>query len=142
MHSTHRERKELYIKALEQEVLKLKEHCGDAIRDRDNFAEENRKLRDLLVANGLAHLLDSLPLRAIKAPPSSSGSISGSYAATSSASGGSPPATQQSPADGPSAPNLHGTRKPNTVDEYDQIGIEFVLAYDNRTPYLSPPHDT
>lgn len=141
-HRTHRERKELYIKALEQEVLRLKEVYGDAIRDRDVFAEENRKLRELLAANGLSYLLDSIPTKPMKVPPSSSGSISGSYPAPSSASSRSPPPQKQSPIGGPpTARSRNGNSKPSGTDDYDQLGIDFVLAYDNRNPYLSPPHD-
>ncbi|EJP63983.1 AP-1-like transcription factor [Beauveria bassiana] len=50
---THRERKELYIKALEDEVLRLKEIYSSVSRDREKLADENRLLRDTLVRNGI-----------------------------------------------------------------------------------------
>ncbi|KAJ9137918.1 AP-1-like transcription factor [Pleurostoma richardsiae] len=45
---THRERKELYIKALEDEVLRLKEVYANVSQDKDRLAEENRQLKALL----------------------------------------------------------------------------------------------
>ncbi|CAG5170930.1 uncharacterized protein ALTATR162_LOCUS7251 [Alternaria atra] len=51
---THRERKELYIKALEQEVIRLKDTFAATSRERDAFAEENRRLRELLMAHGIS----------------------------------------------------------------------------------------
>ncbi|PSR82202.1 hypothetical protein BD289DRAFT_371647 [Coniella lustricola] len=52
---THRERKELYIKALEEEVLRLKEIFSNVNQDKDRLAEENQSLRVLLHQNGLNH---------------------------------------------------------------------------------------
>ena len=69
---THRERKELYIKALEQEVLRLKETYGNICRERDTFADDNQKLRELLAANGIA--CPDGPTRT--SGPGSTGSIS------------------------------------------------------------------
>ncbi|KAG8159213.1 hypothetical protein KVR01_010874 [Diaporthe batatas] len=51
---THRERKELYIKALEDEVLRLKEVYSNVSQDKDRLAEENRSLKALMQQNGLA----------------------------------------------------------------------------------------
>lgn len=48
----------MYIKALEQEVLRLKETFGTTSRERDQYAEENRRLKELLMAHGIA--FDSL----------------------------------------------------------------------------------
>ncbi|KAK4127058.1 hypothetical protein N657DRAFT_566946 [Parathielavia appendiculata] len=50
---THRERKELYIKALEDEVLRLKEIFSNVSQDKERLADENRQLRALLAQNGL-----------------------------------------------------------------------------------------
>merc|ERR1711939_180331 len=50
---THRERKELYIKALEQEVLRLKELYDQSARDREHVTEENHALKELLKAHGI-----------------------------------------------------------------------------------------
>lgn len=49
---THRERKELYIKALEDEVLRLKEIYSNISQDKERLAEENRQLKALLAQNG------------------------------------------------------------------------------------------
>lgn len=51
---THRERKEAYIKALEDEVLRLKELYGSASQAKDKVCEENRRLKQLLAENGIA----------------------------------------------------------------------------------------
>ncbi|KAI0999194.1 hypothetical protein K3495_g9002 [Podosphaera aphanis] len=45
---THRERKELYIKALEQQVQRLKVDFTALSRERDAIAEENRQIKALL----------------------------------------------------------------------------------------------
>ena len=50
---THRERKERYIKALEDEVLRLKELFINVARDKERLVEENRQLRALLAQNGV-----------------------------------------------------------------------------------------
>ncbi|KAM7192560.1 AP-1-like transcription factor [Naviculisporaceae sp. PSN 640] len=57
---THRERKEIYIKALEDEVLRMKEICSNLTRDKTRLSEENtqvksenRRLRELLSVNGI-----------------------------------------------------------------------------------------
>ncbi|KAK0751664.1 hypothetical protein B0T18DRAFT_387756 [Schizothecium vesticola] len=50
---THRERKELYIKALEDEVLRLKEIYSNVSQDKDKLAHENRQLKSLLSQSGL-----------------------------------------------------------------------------------------
>jgi len=136
----------MYIKALEQEVLRLKETYGDICRERDALAEETRKLREILAANGLAHLLDAI-VPDVGREPSSSGSISGSYAAASSAaSRSSPPpmygrlgSPSHGNADNNGGTNNNGQRSTAPID-YDGVGIDFVLAY-GRSPYLSSPHD-
>ncbi|KAK4451450.1 AP-1-like transcription factor [Podospora aff. communis PSN243] len=50
---THRERKELYIKALEDEVLRLKEIFSNVSQDKEKLAEENRQLKALLTQSGM-----------------------------------------------------------------------------------------
>lgn len=83
---THRERKELYIKALEDEVLRLKEIFSHIAQDKERLAEENRQLKAMLAQNGLNA---SLPSGGVLDDQmsngySSSASISGSYVPTSS----------------------------------------------------------
>ncbi|OLN95878.1 AP-1-like transcription factor 2 [Colletotrichum chlorophyti] len=102
---THRERKELYIKALEDEVLRLKEIFSNISQDKDKIAEENRQLKQLLVQNGIpiSHYGDDI----VSNP-------SGGYTSSASVSGHSygqnaytPPMTSQSTAPSVS-PSSHG----------------------------------
>jgi len=143
---THRERKELYIKALEQEVLRLKENFSNVTRDKDTLAEENRQLKQLLAQNGIPWAgtggVDELA-QSTSLGYTSSGSISGTYAPGSA--GFSPPPHSN-------APNYQGT-SPTTMNgrsiasqqiqqgvDYDQAGIDFVLTYANPSnAYMSPP---
>lgn len=157
---THRERKEFYIKALEQEVLRLKETFTITTRERDAVAEENRKLRALLAAHGIQYDFAQTPIKFQHENsgygPSSSGSISGSYAPPSESTGFSPrpvPAKpQQAPQQGSASNGLSHTQMqslaqlPSNRLDYDAIGIDFVLTYDSQgrpmqvpAPYPSPP---
>ncbi|TRX96574.1 hypothetical protein FHL15_002476 [Xylaria flabelliformis] len=133
---THRERKELYIKALEDEVLRLKEVFSNVSQDKDKLAEENRQLRSLLHQNGIAASGVSAMDDVISNPSmgyTSSGSISGSYAPGSS-SAFTPPMTSIS-----SLPSVAGSAQMmgahmgqqhpvQSVVDYDQAGIDFVLT--------------
>lgn len=145
----------MYIKALEQEVLRLKESFTNTTNERDAIAAENRRLKELLSAHGISYDFGASPVEFRKAV-SSSGSISGSYAQPSestmyspsrSAAGRLPDAHQQSI----SPPNAHHqvqqrnmAQLPNTRVDYDRIGCDFVLTYDSQgrpiqAPYPSPP---
>ncbi|KAI9798961.1 MAG: hypothetical protein M1833_004314 [Piccolia ochrophora] len=93
---THRERKELYIKALEQEVLRLKESYAHLNRERDTVIEENIKLKELLRQHGITSFPSGLPLSETQVSGgntefggSSCGSMSETYGGTIS-SGYSP----------------------------------------------------
>ena len=141
----------MYIKALEQEVLRLKETFSTVTRDKDTLAEENRQLKQLLAQHGIPWTgtggIDELTRNGSNGY-TSSGSISGSYAPGSQ--GYSP--TLQSM----TSQNTHfnSVSPPNTgmigrsmaqqqaqrgVD-YDQAGIDFVLTYaDPSKAYMSPP---
>lgn len=142
----------MYIKALEQEVLRLKEIFGNSTRDRDAVMAENQKLKELLAAHGIT--FDSLTPNAsfrggvpVSYNGSSSGSISGSYQHESNTSGFSPPPlrSQESMAGQSGAPHhMTAGQLPNNRLDYDQIGIDFVLTYDSqgqpyRVAYPSPP---
>jgi len=144
----------MYIKALEQEVLRLKEVFSGSTRERESVLEENRRLRELLAAHGIAYDFSASPVK-FQRPnssygPSSSGSISGSYATGSDSTGFSPPPPvpgqvrgQLSPPGGPppNHPMRNMAQLPNNRLDYDQIGIDFVLTYDSQVPapYPSPP---
>ncbi|EGP91539.1 uncharacterized protein MYCGRDRAFT_66896 [Zymoseptoria tritici IPO323] len=135
---THRERKEMYIKALEQEVLRLKETFSQTTRERDTIAEENRRLKELLQQHGISYDFGSSPIRFkhenSSYGPSSSGSISGSYRGASDSAGFSPtpdpiPGMHQGQMAPPqSMPMRNMAQLPNNRLDYDQIGIDFVLT--------------
>lgn len=101
---THRERKELYIKALEDEVLRLKEVFSNVTQDKDKLAEENRQLKMLLSQNGLSPLsasglIDDIASNQSLGYNTSSPSVSGgsaSYAPGSATTAYTPPMTSQS----------------------------------------------
>lgn len=138
----------MYIKALEQEVLRLKESFTTVSKERDTFAEENRRLKELLMAHGIA--FDSLsPVNGLQGfnssyGGSSSGSVSGGYGTGTNSTGYTSPPTaghRGSVSQDMNVPMNQPQQIPqmNGGMDYDQIGIDFVLTYDHRTPYLSPP---
>lgn len=161
---THRERKELYIKALEDEVLRLKEIYSNTSQDKERLAEENRQLKALLSRNGLSAPVagsGSLLDESMSNPSigyTSSGSISGAAAPSSHTSAFTPPPTggqQQQARDQHGHPHLHhhsgqgpgagaaggAQQSRNPLVDYDQAGIDFVLTYDHPSKaYMSPPH--
>lgn len=145
----------MYIKALEQEVLRLKETYTQASRERDAFADENRRLKQLLAQHGISYDFADSPIKFQRENSgygaSSSGSISGSYRGASDSTGLSPPPAMSGQMGPPhnmsSAPQMRNMAQlPNNRLDYDQIGIDFVLTYDsqgnpiqNPGPYPSPP---
>jgi hypothetical protein len=159
---THRERKELYIKALEQEVLRLKELYDQSARDRENITEENHALKELLKARGIAYdasiLSANIPYNTAHSQyGGSSTSVTNSQTRGSISTGVTSP-TRTGPSSIPNQSSMgsplgsdgammmhhhappHGYR-PNpqqTGVDYNQVGIDFVLTYD-RTSYPSPP---
>lgn len=147
---THRERKELYIKALEQEVLRLKENFSSVTRDKESLAEENRQLKQLLAQHGIPWTGTGGVDELAQNPSlgySSSGSISGSYA-PGSAGYSPPPHSATSNFQSTSPPAMNGGRSMASQQiqqgvDYDQAGIDFVLTYANpanpSNAYLSPP---
>lgn len=147
----------MYIKALEQEVLRLKELYAQTARERDMVNDENRRLKELLAQHGISYDFGATPIKFQRENsgygPSSSGSISGSYCGTSESTGFSPPPpmpTQMAPL--PTIPHMQSGQMRNPAQlpsarlDYDQIGIDFVLTYDSQGrpiqipgPYPSPP---
>lgn len=150
----------MYIKALEQEVLRLKEAFTQTSREKDAVIEENRRLKELLAQHGISYDFGSNPINFMRensgyGATSSSGSISGSYRGTSESTGFSPPPSGHQ---NPQAQNLSAVQQnqaahmrnmaqlPSNRLDYDQIGIDFVLTYDSQgmpmnipAPYPSPP---
>lgn len=110
-------------------MLRLKEHYTQCARERDNYAEENRRLKTLLAKHGInipGDLFD---------PTSSSGSFSGSYPNPSTNTSVSPPPHS---ANSTMASQMQQRMAPPAQQvNYEQAGIDFVLSYD--APYLTPP---
>ncbi|EME49844.1 hypothetical protein DOTSEDRAFT_164596 [Dothistroma septosporum NZE10] len=134
---THRERKELYIKALEQEVLRLKEVFAETNREKNEVLAENRRLKELLAQHGISYDFGTSPIKFSRENsrygPSSSGSISGSYQIGSDSTGFSPPPPAMSAhAQNMAAVQANQMRSmaqlPSNRLDYDSIGIDFVLT--------------
>ncbi|KAK8049718.1 hypothetical protein PG994_011448 [Apiospora phragmitis] len=144
---THRERKELYIKALEDEVLRLKEIYSNVSQDKDKLAEENKQLKGLLNQNGIPMASPGRMDDVISNPSlgyTSSASMSGGSYAPGSATTYTPPLTSQSiplsassqgmphyqpqhSHHGRSTSQQHAQQQHGRVD-YDQVGVDFVLT--------------
>lgn len=146
--STHRERKELYIKALEEEVLRLKENYSKVTQDKETLAEENRQLKALLAQHGIPWSgtggVEEFQRHGSNGY-TSSGSISGSYAPGSAGLTPPPPqsASYSSVERGANGRSMAQQQVQRGVD-YDQAGIDFVLTYgsnrsDGSQAYRSPP---
>jgi hypothetical protein len=52
---THRERKEKYVKTLEEEVVRLREAFTIITKEKTHILEENRRLKELLEAHGIPY---------------------------------------------------------------------------------------
>ncbi|KAG5950272.1 hypothetical protein E4U53_005314 [Claviceps sorghi] len=130
---THRERKELYIKALEEEVLRLKELFSNASQSKERLHTENKHLKTLLVQHGIPlptmsdH--DDGPSPGTGASPGTS-AAPGSYASFS-------PGSQSGASNGhftnfQSTPGyqVHGASQQhfNKGLDFEQAGIDFVLT--------------
>jgi len=132
---THRERKELYIKALEQEVLRLKENFSKVSRDKNSVFEENQQLKALLAHHGIPWTgtggVDELT-RKPSVGYTSSGSISGTYSPPPTHSSSNTNYNSASPGTdvemaGANGRSMARQQTQKGVD-YDQAGIDFVLT--------------
>lgn len=132
--STHRERKEYYVKALEQEVLRLRECVNEISHENNRITEENIKLKELLRQHDIPFSETENRHR-----PDDSYHIG----QTDGGGGGSNPIINTSITN-PHEPmpphdnmNLNPQGNDNTSSrqgggtklDYDQIGIDFVLTY-------------
>ncbi|TLD06499.1 uncharacterized protein PgNI_09001 [Pyricularia grisea] len=161
---THRERKELYIKALEDEVLRLKETYSNVSQAKDNLSNENRQLKQLLAQHGISFggtigfasgLMDDGSIE--YASSSATGSGYGGGPASSHTSAFTPPPLSAHTANSQRysrTPTGHESLSPhsggyhqqpnaqlyprhaaqpsnNAGVDYEQAGIDFVLAYEN-----------
>jgi hypothetical protein len=153
---THRERKEAYVKALEDEVLRLKELYSNMSLDKSQLFEENKQLKELLIQVGI-----SVPSRGsignIITEQSVGNALELTTATTASSSQGA--FTPPMPSDAPSVPSAHPHQQQHSMtggqlrtmtqqasnvrgEDLDQAGIDFVLTYDNSPSsraYPSPP---
>ncbi|PFH63317.1 hypothetical protein XA68_13774 [Ophiocordyceps unilateralis] len=131
---THRERKELYIKALEDEVLRLKELYSTVSLEKEKLVEVNTQLRDALAHHGVQFMTGagqedmSSNLSMGNASGTSPGASFAAGSLTSfSPSQSSPGFTskmQQMTAD----PSRATAQPPKGKADCDQAGIDFVLA--------------
>lgn len=142
----------MYIKALEQEVLRLKEMFTTTTKERDAVAEENRRLKELLASHGISYDFAAAPISFTRNDSSgyggsTVGSTSGSCQprseSTSTSANLSPPHSQgQRPLQ--PAPLVQAPRQavqlPNNNFNYDQIGIDFVLTYDSQGNPILPDY--
>lgn len=154
-HRTHRERKELYIKALEDEVLRLKELYSNISQDKEICARENRLLKEMLAQHGIrysrGHGQDDAASLPSLGHPSSTTSPGDGFAPTSytafSPEQSATPSVASTGRPGYLPPTV-GDRTRSAVQvngeagDLEQAGIDFVLTYDNSASsraYLSPP---
>ena len=136
---THRERKEVYIKALEEQVMSLKETFVHTVAEKNTIAEENQRLKELLQMHGIpppGGLSDSRQSRSQSGGPSNmnissytssaTGSRSGSYAINNNTQGFTPPTTIGTP-DGDLSPKTREAAK---------VGSELLGGH--HQPLISP----
>ncbi|KIW07713.1 hypothetical protein, variant [Verruconis gallopava] len=140
---THRERKELYIKALEQEVLRLKELYEQSVKEKQQVVEENQALREALRAYGIQYDPRVAPYNTASSQyGESTASITNSQTRASMSTGVTSPTPP-----GPSIPNPSSQGSPPTLEgamisaphgyqtspqqqnfDHNQVGIDFVLT--------------
>ncbi|MBE3041311.1 bZIP transcription factor [Candidatus Bathyarchaeota archaeon] len=155
MNRTHRERKEFYVKTLEDELLRLKESFTNVSQDKEKLADENMHLKALLQQNGIAYGGAGESPAMPSLGYTSSGSVSGNSYMPGTQSAFTPPPSQslepsispslQAPLSGKSNfshpgrfPGARQLQNPpaqradtGTGLDYDQAGIDFVLRYGN-----------
>ncbi|KAM0451380.1 hypothetical protein ACHAPV_005364 [Trichoderma viride] len=125
---THRERKEIYIKALEDEVIRLKEVFSTMSLDKQKLYDENKQLKEVLAQRGIQlPKLSSVGDSGISATQAMSVSGSGNSFAHGSQGGFSPAGLSQSTGMSMSPENRQPSPAGNGVD-HEQAGIDFVLT--------------
>jgi hypothetical protein len=141
----------MYIKALEQEVLRLKEMFTTTTKERDSIAEENRRLKELLASHGISYDFAAVPMKFSREDTGSSsyghstgGSTAGSYQPRSESTSTNLSPPQHGHGQIPLQQNTTMNQPmplPNNNYDYDQIGIDFVLAYDSQgNPIFHDPN--
>lgn len=147
----------MYIKALEEEVLRLKDVYAESTRERDRVQQENLRLKALLQQHGISYDFGDTPVKFQREEsagygPSSSGSISGSYQPASESTGFSPPPNglpiqmpgshMQQHQGGMQQPQMSMSQLPSNQIDYDQTGVDFVLAYGPQNGHMNATYPT
>ncbi|TKX24234.1 transcription factor-like protein 12 [Elsinoe australis] len=130
---THRERKEQYIKALEQEVLRLKELYANTTRERDVAVSDNQRLRDILKVHGIHFDMATPSASYGTTMPSYTGSVSGSASGSFGRQDSNTTGFSPSPIHSRQSPHQMQTGSASQIPnnrglDMDQLGIDFVLA--------------
>lgn len=147
----------MYIKALEEEVLRLKDVYAESTRERDRVQQENLRLKALLQQHGISYDFGDTPVKFQREEstgygPSSSGSISGSYQPGSESTGFSPPPNglpiqmptshMQQHQGGMQQSQMSMSQLPSNQIDYDQTGVDFVLAYGSQNGHMNANYPT
>ena len=128
---THRERKELYVKALEDEVLRLKEVYATISQEKENLMAENNHLREAMTTQGLDLDVTGVQFSNMNLGgfnPSSGGTLDDHR--TPESQPGSETFQQAIPGDQHHPETQQYAAGAGGVD-VEQAGIDFVLTYDD-----------
>ncbi|KAH0498796.1 hypothetical protein TgHK011_006031 [Trichoderma gracile] len=125
---THRERKELYIKALEDEVLRLKEVFSTISQDKQKLFDENKQLKEVLAQRGIQLPRVSGVDESSSVTQPMSVSASGNSFAHGSQGGFSPAGTSHSTSMSMSPPDNRQLSPAANGADLEQAGIDFVLT--------------
>jgi len=147
---THRERKEVYIRALEDEILRLRDIFSHMSQDKARLADENQHLKTLLARCGVTITapvtgkLDSASNASLSEHSyGSRRDLTPSLTSRSTASSASPSScTHLHPSPSPGDHHVqHDTTEQAATGglDYNQAGIDFVLTYGHGPLPLCPP---
>ncbi|GAB0132339.1 hypothetical protein EsDP_00000779 [Epichloe bromicola] len=131
---THRERKELYIKALEDEVLRLKELFSNTSQSKESLITENKYLKTLLTQHGIPFPRsgdhDDRPSPGAAGASSDNSAAPASYASFSPGSQSGASTGQSTNFQSMSGQQMRGaSQQPSKKGvDFEQAGIDFVLT--------------
>ena len=129
MYSTHRERKEHYIDALEKEVQRLKENFTTTVHEKNAYANENRMLKELLSINGINYHTST------QSPDRQNDVLANRDHASSSFNG----SRSYLPSISPDNTTMSLFNPPSRQDSADASSNGFNQAMNTSAPTLSPP---
>ncbi|GAB0140106.1 hypothetical protein EsHS_00000743 [Epichloe bromicola] len=139
---THRERKELYIKALEDEVLRLKELFSNTSQSKESLITENKYLKTLLTQHGIPFPRsgdhDDRPSPGAAGASSDNSAAPASYASFSPGSQSGASTGQSTNFQSMSGQQMRGaSQQPSKKGvDFEQAGIDFVLTkLSSQTPF-------